>query len=312
MQRFLSFFLALCLSFTVSLEAYAKRFGGGSDSGAAPIHQAQPRQVQPMSSPPTAAPGMTPHNTAMPPAAKPSGMSRWLGPLAGIAAGGLLASLFFGDGFQGFQFFDFLLIILLVIGGVFALRAFRRKQAASDTPPAYAGAHAYQAPQPPQPTTASVLPPVNPPANAGGLFANFNPQPAQTPNNARIIDAPAWFDESRFVSQGREHFMNLQQHWDMGEMQKIAEFVTPELLQQLKQERAALGDGFQSTLIEYLQVHLDGVSQQDGKTIATLTFEGVSKTSRFDQGEVFSESWRMERRNGDNQPWLLAGIRQNY
>ena len=47
------------------------------------------------------------------------------------------------------------------------------------------------------------------------------------------------------------------------------------------------------------------------KTIATLTFSGVSKTSRFDQGEVFSESWNMERAQGDNQPWLVAGIRQN-
>jgi predicted lipid-binding transport protein (Tim44 family) len=26
---------------------------------------------------------------------------------------------------------------------------------------------------------------------------------------------------------------------------------------------------------------------------------------------VFSESWNMERAQGDNQPWLVAGIRQN-
>jgi predicted lipid-binding transport protein (Tim44 family) len=45
--------------------------------------------------------------------------------------------------------------------------------------------------------------------------------------------------------------------------------------------------------------------------VATLTFRGVAKTSRFDQGEPFSESWRMERATGDNQPWLVAGIRQN-
>ena len=47
------------------------------------------------------------------------------------------------------------------------------------------------------------------------------------------------------------------------------------------------------------------------KTIATLTFSGIEKTSRFDQGEPFSESWRMERAQGDNQPWLIAGMRQN-
>ena len=54
-----------------------------------------------------------------------------------------------------------------------------------------------------------------------------------------------------------------------------------------------------------------GVDDQADKTVATLTFVGVSKNSRFDQGEPFSESWRMERAQGENQPWLVAGIRQN-
>ena len=72
-----------------------------------------------------------------------------------------------------------------------------------------------------------------------------------------------------------------------------------------------LGDGFQSTYVDNLQVRLDGIEQQAGKTIATLTFDAVAKSSRFDQGEAFSESWRMERADGDNQPWLVAGIRQN-
>ena len=83
------------------------------------------------------------------------------------------------------------------------------------------------------------------------------------------------------------------------------------MLNFLKEERASLGEGFQSTYIDNLQVQLDGIDELADKTVATLTFSGVSKTSRFDQGEVFSESWRMERANGDNQPWLVAGIRQN-
>ncbi len=94
-------------------------------------------------------------------------------------------------------------------------------------------------------------------------------------------------------------------------MDKIAEFVTPQLLEFLKQERAGLGDGYQSTYIDDLDVQLDGVDDSADKTVATLTFAGVAKTSRFDQGEPFSESWRMERAQGENQPWLVAGIRQN-
>ena len=76
-------------------------------------------------------------------------------------------------------------------------------------------------------------------------------------------------------------------------------------------EQDSLGDAYQSTYIDDLDVQLDGIDELADKTVATLTFRGLAKTSRFDQGEAFSESWRMERVNGDNQPWLVAGIRQN-
>ena len=131
------------------------------------------------------------------------------------------------------------------------------------------------------------------------------------PAAATAINAPAWFDEQRFIEAGRTHFLALQQHWDAAEMDKIAEFVTPQLLGFLKQERAEIGDAYQSTYIDDLHIQLDGVDDNAEKTTATLTFSGVAKTSRFDQGEPFSESWRMERTQGENQPWLVAGIRQN-
>ena len=128
---------------------------------------------------------------------------------------------------------------------------------------------------------------------------------------AATINAPAWFDEQRFIEAGRTHFLALQQHWDAAEMDKIAEFVTPQMLSFLKEERASMGEGYQSTYIDDLHVQLDGLDDSPSMTVATLTFIGLAKTSRFDQGEPFSESWRLERAAGDNQPWLVAGIRQN-
>ena len=38
MQRFLSIFMVFCLALTLSLEASAKRFGGGQSMGSAPSH----------------------------------------------------------------------------------------------------------------------------------------------------------------------------------------------------------------------------------------------------------------------------------
>ncbi|QTF57154.1 Tim44 domain-containing protein [Stutzerimonas frequens] len=278
MQRVLSIFMALCISLTFALDAHAKRFGGGKSFGSAPSHQTRqaPQQTQ-------AAPNQAGRQT---PAA--SGASRWLGPLAGLAAGGLLASMFMGDGFEGIQFMD-ILIFGLIAFLLFRFLAARRRQ----QQPAMAGHAPMQREMPQQPATS--------------IFGGS----AATATVAPVINAPAWFNEQSFVAAAREHFLSLQQHWDANEMDKIAEFVTPQLLGFLKQERAEIGDAYQSTYIDDLQIQLDGVDDNAEKTTATLTFSGVAKTSRFDQGEPFSESWRMERVQGENQPWLVAGIRQN-
>ncbi|WP_278420829.1 Tim44 domain-containing protein [Stutzerimonas kunmingensis] len=279
MQRVLSIFMALCISLTFALDAHAKRFGGGKSFGSAPSHQTRqaPQQTQ-------AAPNQAGRQT---PAAA-SGASRWLGPLAGLAAGGLLASMFMGDGFEGIQFMD-ILIFGVIAFLLFRFLAARRRQ----QQPAMAGHAPMQRDMPQQPATS--------------IFGGSAAPVAAAP----VINAPAWFNEQSFVAAAREHFLSLQQHWDANEMDKISEFVTPQLLGFLKQERAEIGDAYQSTYIDDLQIQLDGVDDDAEKTTATLTFTGTAKTSRFDQGEPFSESWRMERAQGENQPWLVAGIRQN-
>ena len=283
MQRFLSIALALCLGLTLSLDASAgKRMGGGKSFGSAPTHQTRQADAPTSAAQPAAA-GTAATAAAGRAAPAASGASRWLGPLAGIAAGGLLAAMFMGDGFEGIQFLDILLLGLIAFV-IFKLFAARRQ---AQGQPAMAGGMQRQMPQ------------------QAPIFGSASTSAAAT------INAPTWFDEQRFIEAGRTHFLALQQHWDAAEMDKIAEFVTPQMLSFLKEERASMGEGYQSTYIDDLSVQLDGIDELADKTVATLTFRGVAKTSRFDQGEPFSESWRMERVNGDNQPWLVAGIRQN-
>ena len=290
MKRFLSIAMALCIGLTMSLDANAaKRFGGGKSAGAAPTHQTS--QMAPASGAGSAAATAGAAGAAGA-AAKAGGASRWLGPLAGIAAGGLLASMFMGDGFQGMQIFDILIMAVIAFLAFRFIAARRRKQQEHMA----AAGHA--------PIAREVF--EQKPAS-GSIFGGSAAPAAVRP----VINAPAWFNEERFVEAARNHFQSLQQHWDANEMDKIAEFVTPQLLEFLKKERADLGEGFQSTYIDNLNVQLDGVDDRSDKTVATLTFTGVSKSSRFDQGEVFNESWNMERPQGDNQPWLVAGIRQN-
>lgn len=274
MQRVLSFFSIVFLTVSmmvVSFDADARRFGGGRSFGKAPSHQS--RQATP------SRPANQPNN----PQAAPG--RSWMGPLAGFVAGGLLASLFMGGGFSGINFFDIIIVVLLAF---FVIRFIKSRAR-------------------PQQATNNTINAFQDKPNQQSIFGTQKVVGSSAP----IINVPIWFNETAFLSAAREHFMSLQEHWDANEMDKIAEYVTPEILAFLKQERADDGNGYQSTYIDDLNVVLDGLDDTAEKTIATLTFTGVAKTSRFDQGEAFNESWRMEREQGENKPWLVAGIRQN-
>ncbi len=282
MRWLLPFFAVFLMVGLTVPDAEARRLGGGKSFGAAPMHKSQPAQRQ--QAPQQQA---TPRNQQANPAAA-SGASRWLGPLAGIAAGGLLASMLFGDGFQGLQLFDILIFGLLAFV-LFKLFS-RRNAPAMQRQPHPAGG----------PVPAPQQQPVWPNQSASA-------QPAAAPVT---MDAPAWFDADSFLKGAEEHFYTLQRHWRDNDVAGMAEYLDPALLQQMLAERSAnppSSNGF----VEQLEARLEGIEQREGRTIATVGFTGVDREFPTDEGEHFDESWRLERADGDNQPWIICGIRQN-
>ncbi|NLC02294.1 MAG: hypothetical protein GX789_13645 [Pseudomonas formosensis] len=282
MRWLLPFFAVFLMVGLTVPDAEARRLGGGKSFGAAPMHKSQPAQRQ--QAPQQQA---TPRNQQANPAAA-SGASRWLGPLAGIAAGGLLASMLFGDGFQGLQLFDILIFGLLAFV-LFKLFS-RRNSPAMQRQPHPAGG----------PVPAPQQQPVWPSQSASA-------QPAAAPVT---MDAPAWFDADSFLKGAEEHFYTLQRHWRDNDVAGMAEYLDPALLQQMLAERSAnppSSNGF----VEQLEARLEGIEQREGRTIATVGFTGVDREFPTDEGEHFDESWRLERADGDNQPWIICGIRQN-
>lgn len=282
MRWLLPFFAVFLMVGLTVPDAEARRLGGGKSFGAAPMHKSQPAQRQ--QAPQQQA---TPRNQQANPAAA-SGASRWLGPLAGIAAGGLLASMLFGDGFQGLQLFDILIFGLLAFV-LFKLFS-RRNAPAMQRQPHPAGG----------PVPAPQQQPVWPSQSASA-------QPAAAPVT---MDAPAWFDADSFLKGAEEHFYTLQRHWRDNDVAGMAEYLDPALLQQMLAERSAnppSSNGF----VEQLEARLEGIEQREGRTIATVGFTGVDREFPTDAGEHFDESWRLERADGDNQPWIICGIRQN-
>ncbi len=270
-------FLAAFLLVTLPHAAEAKRIGGGSNVGkqysAPKSSTTSPTTTQRQDAPSHAAAG----------APRPSGASRWLGPLAGLAAGGLLAALLFGDGFEGFKLFDFLLIAALVFGAMMLLRALRSRPM-------------------PQPAGGPAL---------GGGFERDSAPVAMPVAGGAGADAPAWFNRDSFLKGARVHFIRMQAAWDKGDMKDIASYTTPELFADLQAERLASGDETHYTEVSYLDVELLGLQRDDDKVVATLRYFGGIKEEQNGKTQEFAELWHVVHTwHSPEGDWYVAGITQ--
>ncbi len=290
MKTLFAFVLALFAATLMILpdDAEAKRFGGGRSLGKQyrSMPRTAPRQT------PQAAPGRS-QAAAGAAAGRTSGMSRWLGPLVGLAAGGLLASLFFGDAFQGLQIMDILLVVALIFGGLMLFKAMRRRR------PAVAGAGAYGGPV----------------AGGGGAVPGAVPPDLDdaTPGEPASSDdeAPVWFDAPGFLEGAKTHFIRLQTAWDQADLRDIRDYTTPELFAELERERSRLGEKPQHTEVVTLDAQLVTVRRDGDQVVVSVLFSGLIREEQNAPADPFHETWHVqhawESSEGD---WLIAGVQQ--
>ena len=127
MKRFLFIVCALALGATLTIDsAEAARLGGGRSFGAQRAAPMQ-RQAQP------AAPAQP-----APAAPAPATGNRWLGPIAGLAAGLGLGWLLGQGGFGG-MIGSVMMMLLVAFAVMMLFRLFSRRSAASAPPVQYAG-----------------------------------------------------------------------------------------------------------------------------------------------------------------------------
>lgn len=272
-------------------DAEAKRLGGGGSVGMK--RQATPAPAPAMAGKPAAAPAAA----APAAAAKPAGMSRFLGPLAGLAAGLGIAALLshFGMG-EGMA--NMLLILALVMVAFFVVRWLMSKR----TPAAgmqYAGA-----------------------GNAAP--ANFNPAPAQfegsgVPGGTHSVGAtaataasgniPADFDVEGFLRQAKLNFVRLQAANDRGDMDDIRQFTTPEMFAEIQMQYQERSGRTQETDVMQLNAELLEVVTEDNRHIASVHFTGQL---REDNGapEALAETWHLVKPTDGSRGWNVAGIQQ--
>lgn len=300
MKQHLALFLVLFSFLSFTQVAEAKRFGGGKSFGYS--KQMKPKQYNQKQTP-AQKPAAQPQGSKAAGNRLQSGASKWLGPLAGFAAGGLLAAMLFGDGFEGIQLFDILLIALVAFI-LFKLFARRQPQ------PTYAGhgtdddSQTYQ-PAPTQHRETAPTPEYNPHAGGSiigsGLSADAQP----------VAEAPDWFDQAAFLDGSKQHFVAVQKAWDELNLDTIRDYCSPELFAELQQEMSMMQPHQNHTEVDTLYAEMADMAIDGDYFVASVRFNGFIKEEQGGAAHAFNEVWHIRRLAVGEGDWQIAGIQQS-
>jgi predicted lipid-binding transport protein (Tim44 family) len=297
MKKILTLLTLAVLSFGLAaFDAEARRFGGGKSIGKqreAVSQQAAPKPAQT----PAAAPGSA-----------AAGGSKWMGPLAGLAAGGLLAALFMGGAFEGINMMDVLMLAALMAAIFFVVRMMRKpRQEHSTRPMQYSGLGAGAGSSASTATGAATGATTGAPAGAAASSASSTAVPV-TGSNANI---PADFQVEPFLRNAKTSFIRLQAANDARDLGDIREYTTPEMFAEISMQIKERGNEPQRTEVMSINADLLEVVTENDTAIASVRFNGQLRESPQSSPEAIDEIWHVQKNIKDPESvWLLAGIQQ--
>lgn len=278
----------------VAFDAQAKRFGGGFSSGRQSVNVMQQRQAV---TPPPAATAPKAAGTAG--AATAATGSRWLGPLAGIAAGLGLAALLSHFGLGG-AMADLLVLALIAAIAFFGIRFMLRALGGGLNPAAQAANATGMQRRQFEDTQVQRSP-------MSGLFGSGALQVPQAQPVVGDWFIPADFDQAAFLEEAKKQFVAVQKAWDTMDFDGLQSRLTEELYAEYAGKMAAHG-GKNHTEVVLLNANLLGIEKLSDGHLASVRFSGMIREDESAEAVAFEEVWNLQKPDGKG--WLLAGIQQ--
>ncbi|MGN6234103.1 MAG: Tim44 domain-containing protein [Trinickia sp.] len=296
----------------VALDAEAKRMGGGRSVGR------QSQTIQRDSAPPAQPSGQAARSAqagtqpgagaqaqrsqAAPAAPAPS-RSRWLGPIAGLAAGLGIAALLSHFGLGGAfasAMANVIVVALLAMIGIWLVRkllSLRRQ----------GGSHAL--------ASAGGALPAGRSGGVGGMpdvsVSRVGEAAASAAGGGQAAFArPADFDEAAFLHHAKVNFVRLQAAWDAGNLADIRAFSTPEMFAELKLDLDARAGERNETDVVQLNAELIDLDEDGFEWRASVRYTGLIREAAGAPAQPFEETWQLSKPKRGDDGWLLAGISQ--
>lgn len=290
------FFIAVCvlaLGAALTIDsAEAARLGGGRSLGAQRSAPMQ-RQAQPAAPAQAAKPAQP-----APAAPAPAAGNRWLGPIAGLAAGLGLGWLI-GQGGLGGMIGSVMMMLLVAFAAMALFRWFARRNTGAAAPVQYAGIGAGTGTGLGNETVAAPPPSQMPSAEAGPDFrSQFQPQ------------IPVGFDADGFLKQAKLNFVRLQEANDRGNVDALREITTEDMYAELKLDLLERAGRTQQTDVVTLTASLLEVVTEGNLHWASVRFAGSIRETPNAAPVAFEEVWHLQKPADGKTGWLLAGIQQ--
>lgn len=314
--RLLALLMVALMAAAFSLDAQAKRMGGGKSIGRQSSQVTQ-RQATPPATPTAAGAKPGQANTAGA-AAKP-----WAGMLGGLAAGLGLAWLAHALGL-GAGFGNVLLIGLLVLAAIAIWRAMQRsRQGSTPTPRSAPGTLAFQG-------IGAARHPGAPASTPGGfsgagvatrpwesLGARFN-APTSPAGGSPLQGAQTWgipegFDVAGFTEAAKRNFTSVQAAWDKGDLPTLRTIMTDEMFVEIhgqlaERDRTSAPGQVHKTDVVALDAQLLGIEELDDVFMTSVEFSGLIREDDAADPAPFREVWNMTRARSGPGGWKLAGV----
>ncbi|MES2936387.1 MAG: TIM44-like domain-containing protein [Pseudomonadota bacterium] len=289
--------VVLSLGLTVAtMDAEAKRLGGARSSGMQRQQTTQPATPQNAPGAPAQAAPAAAGTAAGAAAAAPK--RSWMGPLAGLAAGLGLAALASHFGF-GAGLANIMMMVLIGVAVMAVIGMVMRKRAAAANPSlAGAGAGAGD-PMRREPVLGGSGTRIGS-ALGGGM-------PAASTQATAI---PAGFDTAAFSRNAKEQFMALQAANDARDVQRLRDYLTPEMFEEARAEVEARGDAAQRTEVFGLEAQVLEVAEEADRYIVSVRFTGSVREQPGAVPEDLDEVWHLTKPRTGFGGWLIAGIQQ--
>ncbi len=330
-MKFWSLLLASTL-LVVSVQADAKRLGGGKSFGKQSSNvtqnQASPNPPSAPNASPNAAAAAKP---AVTPPAAVAPKRPWGAMLGGLAAGLGLAWLAHSLGL-GAEFGQFLMFAMLALVIMVAVGWFMRRRAASNgqggqanSPMAFQGAGGDV--EHPSLAKGYRLESVGNDASArpwernsmtfdgsknGGSMIGSAIGPAPSLNGSQSWGVPADFDTNGFLSSAKQNFITLQAAWDSSDITRLRSMMTDTMLGEIKSQLAEreqhTGAGANHTEVASLDAKLLGIEEDDHAWLASVEFSGMIKEDPSQSPGPFREVWNMSKAKSGSGGWLVAGV----